>query len=1161
MTIRNDATRLRVPQRDKRLRRGVIARQGQVLLDADLNQHAEMALGRVEAEARAVMGSPGRLVYPAGMTGFAIGAGTPPTIGTGEGYIDGWRLENADPCTFTTQYHPWTAAMTLPALVAVRAAVRHIDPVEERAMADPGLGDAQAPGRALNDWQVLALTVNPADALNDAAWLGLKAPSTGKLAFVLKTLSGPTDICSLTPQSGYSWHENLLYRVEVHGGIAVEQHADGPRYKLDGLQLKFSRRNASVMARVTRIDANRVTLAPAALDPRNWFAPGTCGELVSLHDDCGLGPMPAAERLFPVSLSTDEQVTLHELGAATVAATGAAAPAGQDEPSWFLRLWDMFPAASGATPSGISTVAMDANGTDSTVIDLGDGVTIQLTGGAAARFRRGDYWTCAVRADGTVAWAAGAIGAVAELPQGPELRYAPLALINGGVITDLRIPLATLTDCALLYRGGDGQMAPQSAAGPVTLPATLRVAVMRGESPVPFARVHWKVLGPAGAADTITDISGAPGGTDLILTTGPDGISEVKWTVDPAKPDDVHQVSADLQDGRQPGTPPMIFSAGFDHEGSHGGCSTYVITEGSDWVTLLEAMDFSQDIAVCFQRGLYKTDRAVVLKGDRSIKLSGAGDGTVLLATKGETVLELNSFASAVVERLRLETRDTPRGGQRRLDGVPGRNGSLTLRGCMIGEVRHCTLRCGGQLETGRTALTVAGSDGRAIKLARVTDNRILAGFLQDGILVTDCEDATITGNELVAAKRSATLGDELVADSKAWKKAVAHGLIDRFTTFVSEVTSPDLRILRFGLVAVEFISPIPQPEWDKLFEAMPFDGGREPDDAEVTAYFEKLTERIVAEPDRAPETVSLVLREAARRGRRFAADDRQSLVVATLLPGGFRIVPVRRRPARSETDRLVAEDDGLRFGRFGMRFASPIKLQTWALLYNDPAIYAARAPRSADELALQIRGLAMALAGDARLRSKSAEVEAWYKGAAGVPLAAGRQAITCGGAVLNNVTISGNRVSGFACGAHVGTSVKSNQGVRTTLNARIADNDFALQLPSTLHYCPAGVFLGNAETGRIDRNLLTRSDGIGDNGGWRHGIRVWGHLGNYLMIAENRIEGPSIGIKVRPIDMMPDRDYNQYLWVARDNLVRWVSAANVLHAPLPLQDRDNRPT
>lgn len=1161
MTIRNDATRLRVPQRDKRLRRGVVARQGQVLLDADLNQHAQMELGRIEAEALAVMGSPGRLVYPAGTTGFAIGAGAPPTIGTGEGYIDGWRLENADPANFATQYHPWNTALTLPALVAARAAVRHIDPVEERAMADAGLGDAQAPGRSLNDWQVLAVTVaNPADPLNDPAWLAMKAASSGKLAFILKTLSGPTDICSLTPQSGYSRHENLLYRVEVHGGIVAEQRPDGPRYKLDGLQLKFSRRNASVMARVSKIDTNRITVAPAALDPRNWFAPGTCAELVNIHDDSGLSPMPVAERLFPVSQATDEEVTLQEIGAATVAATGAAAPATPaDEANWFLRLWDMFPAPGGTTPSGIATVTM-SGATDSAVIDLGDGITIQLTGGAAARFRRGDYWTCAVRADGTMAWAQGPLATVAEPPQGPEVRYAPLALITATGITDLRIPLATLTDCALLYRGGDGQMAPASAAGPTTLPATLRVAVMRGESPVPGARVHWKVLGPAGAADTIIDAHGATTGTDLILTTGADGISEVTWAVDPAKPNDVHQVSADLEDGLQPGTPPMIFSAGFDQEGSHGGCSTYVIAEGSDWVTLLEAMDFSQDIAVCFQRGLFKTERPVVLQGGRNIKLSGAGDGTVLLATRGETVIELDGFASAVVERLRFETRDIALGNKKNPDSVKGRNGSLTLRGCTISEVRHTTLRCGGQLVTGRTALTIAGSEERPIKLARVTDNRVITGFLQDGILVTDCEDATISGNELIAARRSAALGDAIVADTKAWKKTVAHALIDRFTTFTQARTSPDHRFLRFGLFEAEFLSPVPQGEWDKMVADMPFDGGREPSEEAVTAYLERLTERAMAEPERAPETASMVLQEAVRRSRRFAVADRQSLALATLLPGGFTLQPARRRPQIVEEGRLLPEEDGLRFGAFGVRFASPLSYRTWAQLYNDGSVYSAPAPRSADQLAAQIHGLAMALASDARLRAVSAEAANWYKASAAMAPAAARQAITCGGALLKNVTISGNRASGFASGAHVGTSVNSTKGRRSTLNARISDNDFALALPSSLHYWPSGVFLGNASTGRIDRNLLTRADGIEEHGGWRHGIRVWGEIGNYLMIAENRIEGPDIGIKVRPMPDIPDKDYNRYLWVVRDNLVRWVPTGNVLHAPLPVQDRDNRP-
>ena len=59
MTIRNDATRATIRPKDGRRPRSVVARQGQVLLDADLDQQSRHLLDRVETETGDVLGSPG----------------------------------------------------------------------------------------------------------------------------------------------------------------------------------------------------------------------------------------------------------------------------------------------------------------------------------------------------------------------------------------------------------------------------------------------------------------------------------------------------------------------------------------------------------------------------------------------------------------------------------------------------------------------------------------------------------------------------------------------------------------------------------------------------------------------------------------------------------------------------------------------------------------------------------------------------------------------------------------------------------------------------------------------------------------------------------------------------------------------------------------------
>src|SRR4051794_25015647 len=97
MTIRNDATRATIRPKDRRRPRSVIAGQGQVLLDADLDQQGRLLVGRVETETGDVLGSSGRLVVPPASTAFQITAAATPDacgIGTGHGYLDGWLVEN-----------------------------------------------------------------------------------------------------------------------------------------------------------------------------------------------------------------------------------------------------------------------------------------------------------------------------------------------------------------------------------------------------------------------------------------------------------------------------------------------------------------------------------------------------------------------------------------------------------------------------------------------------------------------------------------------------------------------------------------------------------------------------------------------------------------------------------------------------------------------------------------------------------------------------------------------------------------------------------------------------------------------------------------------------------------------------------------------------------
>jgi hypothetical protein len=505
----------------------------------------------VEIETGDVFNSRGKLVYPAGETGFQITTSGGPAdflIGAGHGYLDGWLLQNHDQVTLQSQPHPRVGdTVAAGAIIAIKAVIRHVDPVEDSNLADRALGDAQASGRSLIDWQVFPIGV-PAGltcstAVQSPEWVAVSTPSSGTMTVHKQTAAPSTDPCSLMPGGGYTRLENLLYRVEVHGGkpVAGLPDVDGPRFGLDELVIKLSRRNASLMARIVNIDINWFQVEPAALDTRAWFAPGAYAEIVSIHDDVDPRAAVASNRMFRVSSVGPDKVQL-KATAAELTATGVSGVPDATGPVWFLRLWDAFP-----DDEGTATIAV--SGADSQSIELGDGLSVQLHDPGAGVFRRGDYWTFAARADGSIEWPGSATNAPeAMTPHGPEIRYATLAITtadNPPAYDNCSVPFGSLTDRLLFYRGGDGQSVfPDPALPFIKLPQPLRVAVMRGQSAVAGATVHWTAI--AGAPDTQIDGQPCTAAQSVTSITDANGIAEVAWSLDRAKLHDVHRVSATL---------------------------------------------------------------------------------------------------------------------------------------------------------------------------------------------------------------------------------------------------------------------------------------------------------------------------------------------------------------------------------------------------------------------------------------------------------------------------------------------------------------------------------------------------------------------------------------------------------------------------------------
>ncbi|WP_227243365.1 hypothetical protein [Paraburkholderia caribensis] len=260
-------------------------------------------------------------------------------------------------------------------------------------------------------------------------------------------------------------------------------------------------------------------------------------------------------RLYRVALAVDDRVMLEEQKAGDIAAVGA-----DGNGDWLLRLWDAF-----SDGKGLASVVAAGGAAQSQDIDTGDGLIVKLAQGT---FRRGDYWTCAARADGSVDWPKTGATPQAMTPHGPEVRYASIAAMNvvAGAIAfdDCRVPFGKLSDRIAVYRGGDGQgLFTTATAGMVALPGKLRVGVICGENPVNGAVVKWSFVGPAGGScqinGTLCDAANAPQ-----TSTDVNGLTEVEWSVDAARQGDLHQVQASLVGVVGLVVPPIIFTATFE---------------------------------------------------------------------------------------------------------------------------------------------------------------------------------------------------------------------------------------------------------------------------------------------------------------------------------------------------------------------------------------------------------------------------------------------------------------------------------------------------------------------------------------------------------------------------------------------------------------------
>lgn len=466
----------RVTYRADRHYSAVIAQQGRVQLDADIN---EQTLIHLLGQRRLVADLIGPHGGPCGAAGFQIthvaGKGAPDDliIGGGHYYVAGIACDAHRPAPGTPvpegppgdtaapsqpQGSPprhWTfwdqpngfldqdrADHRLPAdfpyLVHLQVWERSVTAVEDPALREVALGPAlpDTTARVKVVWQVRALPAAELDLDGDAtpdalreaftAWARRAQASGARMAARgARPEQADDDPCLVKPDARYRGPENQLYRVEVHAGG-----------RGDEATIKWSRENGSVVFAVDRLDGTWVELATLGGDEKLDLNVGDWVEVVDTA---------YASRGEPLPLLRVEDV---DAPARRVRLSGEPHPSVGRRPDLhpFLRRWDH----RGGGRRGWARLRGGAvRVREGEWLPLEDGVEIYFAAGG--EYRTGEFWLFPARTvTGDVEWPRDAARRpLLKGPLGPAVRYAPLAWVTGpGAQTDLRLTFPPLTERA-----------------------------------------------------------------------------------------------------------------------------------------------------------------------------------------------------------------------------------------------------------------------------------------------------------------------------------------------------------------------------------------------------------------------------------------------------------------------------------------------------------------------------------------------------------------------------------------------------------------------------------------------------------------------------------------------------------------------------------------
>lgn len=712
--------------------------------------------------------------------------------------------------------------------------------------------------------------------------------------------------------------------------------------------------------------------------------------------------------------------------------------------------------------------------------------------------------------------------------------FAPLAQLRaaGGETDHVQIALDLLfRNPQLDYVGGDGQEALPGAE----LPNELVVRVGQGAFAMSNVRIEFELVdlsdGSAASAEVWAGSLSAVAPGSVVVASWPSGRARVVRV-----PTDAQGLAwVRWQLGSTPGTqrpgtrarivldsPYDVFAATaasvrFGAQWTQeqlATCGELVIRSDTDIQALFDGIVEGGDARICVHPGVWRLERTLEARNKGNLIITGAGAGTRFVAAGLDRIMLFASCRSVSLRDLTVATQSP---------GIPGSGlqGALSFLDCNAVDVERVRVRTAYAGTRRVSGIQVWNESDVALDSSvRIHDSQIETGHGQTGILVADVARSDIQANHVQCTLVEWSLARAIIDPDIAVE--VARTILDRPRLIASDLFQSDLFLggalvvlsdtnVRDGTLESLGIAPGP----GRATLAFAGDSGwPSPRERRIITWNTPID---LAEPDMW-EPLLLV-------NPMVGADARNA-------DGSFVAHPEEWYRANLRRLRVA-----LARAAFG---------QSSGVRWPSAAVQAA------------FEQFAARLSGENNVTA----------GGQGI-VVGGRRAPALGPQVTNgpwntlyvseprvpSVRVTGNTISGFAQGIHIGTSFNLNHqsSLRArrlrVYRARVADNTVSLRVPGLTRE-RHGVFVGNAQSVQVIDNMIELTYPTIDR--WSDlqsldGVRLWGSYGPMLHVRGNHTVGPSTGVRVH-VRNAGDAHNSGVSWLVRDNAYAGNGQAERLH-------------